>query len=159
MGESIGKNIWLLVAFSLAILLAAGCSGDGDKTTRTGTTDFPDRTLAVSPETTASTAQTPSTPPAGTTGRGSEITLRLEGDAGTSFSGVCTTGAEDAVLVGQVPKIYSFDLRGQTLSCSITNQSPGNSSLRAVLLDGGNTRSIQQTKSQNSTINISYSGG
>lgn len=149
----------MLAAFLFAFLLAAGCSGGGDNTTGTGSTDLPDRTLAATPETTASTSQTPSTPTPGTTALSSGVTLRLEGNAGTKFSGVCTTGAKDEVLVGQVPKRYSFDLRGQTLSCSITKQSPNKSSLRVILLDGGNTRSIQQTKSQNSAVNISYSGG
>lgn len=147
----------MLAAFLVALLLAAGCSGDGDNTTGTGSTDLPDRTLAAPPETTASTSQTPPAP--GTTTLSQGITLRLEGNAGTKFSGVCTTGEEDEVLVGQVPKRYSFDLRGQTLSCSITKQSPKKSSLRVILLDGGNTRSIQQTKSQKSAITISYSGG
>ena len=141
--------------FLVAVLLAAGCSGDEDGSTGTGSTDFPARTLAA-PETTTATAATTSP---GTTISASEVVLRLEGDAGTNFSGVCISGAEDSVLVGQVPKSYSFDLQGQTLSCQIKKQSPGNGSLRTILLAGDNTRSIQQTESQSSTINISYSGG
>ena len=141
------------------LLLVSGCSGDGNKTTETGSTDFPARTLAGVPETAASTPSTAPAPPVGTTGGNPEATLRIEGDAETNFTGVCTTGAEEEVLVGQVPKSYSFDLQGRTLSCQIKKQSSGNGSLRTVLLAGDNTRSIQQTRSQNSIINISYSGG
>ena len=145
----------MFAAFLVAVLLTAGCSGDEDGSTGTDSTDFPARTLAAAPETTATTSVTP---PPGTTGSASGIVLRLEGDAGTNFSGFCTTGAEDSVLVGQVPKSYSFDLQGQGLSCQIKKQSPGNGSLRAILLAGDNTRSIQQTESQESTISIAYSG-
>lgn len=158
MVETISKHIWLTVVFMFALLLAAGCSGNGDNITGAGSTSLPDRTLAASPETTASTVPSSTLAP-GTTVLGQEITLRLEGNAGTRFSGVCTTGEEDEVLVGQVPKTYSFDPKGQTLSCSITKQSPNKSSLRVILLEGGKTRSIQQTKSQESAIAISYSGG
>lgn len=139
----------------VAVLTAVGCSG-GDGSAGSGTTDFPARTLASTPgpATTTKTTQTP-----GITTGGPEVVLRIEGAAGTEFSGVCTTGPEDSVLVGRVPKTYNFDLRGQPLSCRIEKQSPGAGSLRTVLLAGDNTRSIQQTESQNSTINISYSGG
>jgi hypothetical protein len=156
LGESLGRRIGLVAAFLVGILLAFACSGDEDGSTGTGSTDFPARTLAATPETTAATS---ASPPPGTTGSVFGVVLRLEGDAGTSFTGVCTTGAENSVLVGQVPKSYSFDLQGQILSCQIKKQSPGNGSLRTILLTGDNTRSIQQTESQESTINISYSGG
>lgn len=105
------------------------------------------------------TTDVPAGVPAGTTGQAPGTTLRLEGDAGTNFSGICTTGAEEEVLIGQVPKSYSFDLQGRTLSCQIKKQSPGTGSLRTILLAGGATRSIQQTRAQESIINISYSGG
>ncbi len=150
----------MLAAFLVVVLLASGCSGDEAGSTGTGSTEFPARTLAATPETTASTSlTTPAPPPSGTTAGASGVVLRIEGDAGTNFTGVCTTGTEDSVLVGQVPKSYDFDLRGQALSCQIKKQSPGNGSLRTVLLAGGNTRSIQQTQSQESIINVSYSGG
>lgn len=139
----------------VAILMVGGCSGEDNEPTGQGSTDFPARTLAATPETTSSTTA----PTADTTGTASEAVLRLEGNAGTEFSGFCTVGSEDSVLVGQVPKTYSFDLRNQPLSCRIKKQSPGNDSLRVALLAGDNTRSIQQTKSQESIINISYSGG
>ncbi|CAN5655012.1 hypothetical protein BH24ACT20_BH24ACT20_16720 [soil metagenome] len=154
MGESIGRNVALLTATLIAALMAAGCSGEDNGSTDKGSTDFPARTLAATPEATSSTT----VPPTGTTGGVSEAALRLEGNAGTEFSGFCTIGSEDSVLVGQVPKTYSFDLRGQTLSCRIKKQSSGGDSLRVVLLAGDSTRSIQQTKSQESIINISYSG-
>lgn len=149
----------MLAAFLAALLLIVGCSKDENKTTETGSTDFPARTLAGAPKTTAPTPSTAPAPPVSTTGGNREATLRLEGDAGTNFTGICTTGAEEEVLVGQVPKSYSFDLQGRTLSCQIKKQSSGNGSLRTVLLAGDNTRSIQQTRSQDSIINISYSGG
>ncbi len=146
----------VFAALLVAALLIAGCSGDENGSTGTGSTDFPSRTLAATPETTATTSAAP-TP--GTTSGASGVVLRLEGDAGINFSGICTTGTEDSVLVGQVPKSYNFNLRGQGLACQIKKQSPGNGSLRAILLAGDNTRSIQQTESQESTISIAYSGG
>lgn len=150
----------LPAAFLVVVLLAFGCSGAEDGPTGAGSTDFPARTLAATPETTASTSSTtPAPPPSGMTASASGVVLRLEGDAGTNFSGVCTTGAEDSILVGQVPKSYSFELQGQILSCQIKKQSPGDGSLRTILLAGDNTRSIQQTESQESIIHISYSGG
>lgn len=140
----------------VAILLTVGCSGDDDSSTGPRSTEFPARTLAVSPTSTETTAVTQ---PFGATTDRPGVTLRIEGEAGTEFSGLCATGAEDSVLVGQVPKSYRFDLRSQELSCRIKKQSPGNGSLRTILLAGDNTRSIQQTRSQESIINVSYSGG
>lgn len=152
MGESYVKRYGLLAAVLAALLLTAGCSNKDDSTAA-GSTDFPTRTLAAGPGTTSAP------PPAGATVTGpSEVVLRLEGDDRTNFSGFCTSGARDSVLSGRVPKSYRFDLRGRDLACRIEKRSP-DGSLRAILLAGGATRSIQQTESPNSTISISYSGG
>lgn len=155
MRESICTKIGSLAAFVIAILLTVGCSDD-DSSTGPRSTDFPARTLAVSPTSTGTTA---ASQPFGATIDSPGVMLRIEGDTGTEFSGICATGAEDSVLVGQVPKTYHFDLRNESLSCRIKKQSPGAGSLQTVLLAGDNTRSIQQTNSQESIINVSYSGG
>lgn len=148
-----------LAVFVVAILLAGGCSGDDDTSTGSRSTGFPARTLAAVPGSASTTGPTEDTQPSGATVGRSRVTLRIEGDAGTEFSGVCTTSTENSVLVGKVPKTYNFDLRNRALSCQIKKQGPGTGSLQAILLTGDNTRSIQQTRSRNSTINISYSSG
>lgn len=88
-----------------------------------------------------------------------DVTLRVEGDRGIRFSGLCTVGRKDTVLTGEVPKQFTYHLEGQKLSCSIQKQDSRNQSLRVILLAGDATRSVQQTSSRNGTIDISYAGG
>lgn len=89
----------------------------------------------------------------------SGLVLRLEGDGGTSFSGICNVGGEESVLSGQVPKRFTFrDLGGSELSCRIQKQDERSGSLRVILLSGDTTRSVQQTNAPGGTIEVSFSG-
>lgn len=88
-----------------------------------------------------------------------EAVLRLEGDGGTRFSGICDVGGAENVLSGQVPKRFTFaDLDGAELSCRIQKQDGRNGVLRIILLSGDTTRSVQQTNSPGGTIEVSFNG-
>ena len=90
------------------------------------------------------------------TGGQPEVMIRLEGDPRTMFSGLCSVGEERNVLSGQVPKRFAFDLKGRQLSCRIEKQDGGKGDLKAVLVVGETTRSIQQTNAPGGIIKISY---
>lgn len=136
----------------IGLLLVAGCSTEettgGERTRKVteGTLSLPE-----APETTGG-----GTTSGGTVGAQPDVLLRLEGDPKVTFSGICTAGAEDSVISGQVAKVYRFDLNGQNLSCRIQKRDPGSGSLRVVLLAGDDTRSVQQTSSRESVIRLSY---
>lgn len=86
------------------------------------------------------------------------VVLRLEGEADTQFSGICSVGGEQSVLSGRVPRQFDFDLGGEGISCRIQKQDDHGGSLRVILLTGDTTRSVQQTDAPGGTINISYGG-
>ncbi|MGH3086585.1 MAG: hypothetical protein ACRDSJ_04625 [Rubrobacteraceae bacterium] len=86
-----------------------------------------------------------------------DAVLRLEGDPGTRFSGICDAGGGENVLSGEVPKRFTFELNGSGLSCRIQKQDERSGSLRVILLSGSTTRSVQQTNTPEGIIEISYS--
>jgi hypothetical protein len=88
-----------------------------------------------------------------------EVSIRLEGDPKTTFTGLCSVGEERNVLSGRVPKRFAFHLRGRQLSCRIEKQGGGTGDLKVVLVAGETTRSVQQTNAPGSIINVSYKGG
>ncbi|WP_273843700.1 hypothetical protein [Rubrobacter calidifluminis] len=94
----------------------------------------------------------------GTTAPARKVTLSIEGDRGVKFSGLCEAGGEETVISGTVPKLFSYRLHGQDLSCKIQKQG-GKGALRVTLLVGNTTRSVQQTSAHKGTIHVSYSGG
>jgi len=85
-----------------------------------------------------------------------DVTIRLEGDPSTTFSGLCSVGAEQNVLSGQVPKRFEFDLKGRPLSCRIEKQDGKTGDLKVVLIAGEATRSVQQTNTPGNVIKVSY---
>ena len=87
-----------------------------------------------------------------------DVQIRLEGDPNTIFSGLCSVGEERIVLSGQVPKRFTFDLKGRKLSCRIEKQDGGTGDLKVVLVAGDATRSVQQTNSPGGVIKVSYQG-
>ena len=148
----------VLVFFSL---LAAGCGGDpeppGDGTGSTERSGRQESTPASSPE---RAGEAPL--PEATLGPASDapaVLLRLEGDPGVTFSGICAVGGKESVLSGRIPKRYAFDPRGQRLSCRIEKQDSGGGDLKVILVAGDTTRSVQQTNTRGSVIKISYAGG
>jgi hypothetical protein len=145
-----------LVFFSL---LAGGCSGDtgpqGDGTGSRGRADgFEEGTLVSSSKAPETTREAP----LGQQRNSPAVVLRLEGDPGTTFSGICVVGSKQNVLSGRIPKHYAFDPRGRRLSCRIEKRDPGGGDLKVILVAGDTTRSVQQTNTRGSVINVSYAG-
>ncbi|WP_143528723.1 hypothetical protein [Rubrobacter xylanophilus] len=154
-----------LVLLPAILLLVAACSGSGpsgeDHEHRGETTR--ERTSAIErtapPETTTPGLEiTEEGPPPGANTDASRVVLRLEGEEGTRFSGLCDVGGQQSVLSGEVPRRYAFDLDGLSLSCKIQKQNGGRGTLRVVLLVDNTTRSVQQTNAPEGTIRISYRG-
>ena len=85
-----------------------------------------------------------------------EVSIRLEGDPKTTFTGLCSVGEERNVLSGRVPKRFAFHLRGRQLSCRIEKQDGDTGDLKVVLVAGETTRSVQQTNSPGGIIKVSY---
>jgi len=148
------------VAALLTVLLLAGaCSGDD--TGPTGSTTGPEEGTLVS-STTDQEETDSASPPEATLGVGPDspdIVLRLEGDPRTTFSGICTVGGREDVLSGRVPKRYTFDPKGERLSCRIQKQDSGKGRLKVILTANDTTRSVQQTNTRGGVINLSYQGG
>lgn len=148
-----------LVLFSLLI---ASCSSDtgSQSTGPTRKSDgFEEGTLVSSSKGPETTAEAP--PPEATLGPEMDspaVLLRLEGDPGTTFSGICVVGNKQSVLSGRIPKRYAFDPRGRKLSCRIEKRDPGRGDLKVILVAGDTTRSVQQTDTRGNVINVSYAG-
>lgn len=157
------SRVSALVAAVLVALFLASCSGGDTQGTRIGTTGIREAT-AGGPATTATMPGTMGMTGgmSSTTGKiqsSLPVTLRVEGDWKTVFSGICSSGNEDTVIRGVVPKRFTYDLpKGRKLECRIQKQDSGKGSLRVVLLSRNTTRSVQQTNTKGGTINVSYSG-
>jgi hypothetical protein len=152
-----------VATISVFSLLIASCSGDtgtssgGGESTR-GSGGHEEST-ATSPPRKPETTE--GAPPEATLGPGPAspaVLLRLEGDPGTTFSGICAVGGEESVLSGRIPKRYAFDPREQRLSCRIEKRDPRGGDLRVIVIAGDTTRSVQQTNTRGGVINISYDG-
>ena len=87
-----------------------------------------------------------------------DAVIRLEGDTGTMFSGLCSVGEKRSVLSGQVPKRFEFDLKGRQLSCRIEKRDGDTGDLEVILVAGDSTRSVQQTNAPGGVIEVSYEG-
>jgi hypothetical protein len=165
LGQRATAKAFVAAVFAFFCLLVASCSGEsgssGGGRDTTGQSDDREESTLVSlpgePETTgeaplpeATLGPAPDTP---------AVLLRLEGDPGTTFSGICTVGGKESVLSGRIPESYAFDPREQRLSCRIEKRDSGGGALRVIVIAGDTTRSVQQTNTRGSVINISYRGG
>jgi hypothetical protein len=145
-GPKIGT---LLVALLAVMILAAGCGGgeevqdDGGQTTEQ-TVDSED----TREDTKVGEERT------GGGGSGREVTLSIDGDPGTEFSGTCSVGDEENELSGQVPESFGYDLEGQQLECEIRQEGAG--SLK-ILLTGPGDRIEQQINNPGGIISLAYS--
>jgi len=90
-----------------------------------------------------------------------EVTLKIEGDSKTQFSGVCSVGEEKETVDGQVPQSFAFDLgNGQKLECEIRKRNKDSSVLKSTLIDGDNNkRSVNRVNARETTIKLSYARG
>jgi hypothetical protein len=146
LGPKIGA---LLVALLAVMILAAGCGGGeeaqddgGQSTEQTVDSENTKEDTKVGEERT------------GGGGSGREVTLSIEGDPGTGFSGTCSVGDEENELSGQVPESFGYDLEGQQLECEIRQEGAG--SLK-ILLTGPGDRIEQQINNPGGTISLVYS--
>ena len=147
----------------VALVFAAGCSEevstDADPGGPTAATAEPTPGASAPPTTRLGTTMETGTLEGGL-GEESEVVIRVEGDSGVTFSGLCNVGDEEAVLGGgPVPKRYVFDPGGERLSCRIQKQDPGDGDLKVTLLAGDSTHSVQQINAPGSAINVTYDGG
>lgn len=149
LGTKIGA---LLVALLATTILAAGCGG-GEEAQDDGAEE--QDTSARTTEQTANIEDTTvgeERTSGGSSGR--EVTLRIEGDPGTGFSGTCNVGDEENELSGQVPESFGYDLEGQQLECEIRQEDAGS---LEILLVGPGDRIEQQINAPGGTISLAYS--
>ena len=151
--SSVGSKIGaLLVALLATAVLAAGCGG-GEEAQDDGAEE-----QATSGQTTEQTANTEDTTVGEerTSGGGSdrEVTLSIEGNPGTGFSGTCNVGDEENELSGQVPESFGYDLEGQQLECEIRQEDAGS---LEILLTGPGDRIEQRINNPGGTISLAYS--
>ncbi len=148
-GPKIGALLFALLAM---VVLAAGCGG-GEEAQDDGAEE-----QNTSGQTTEQSANTKDTTVGeertGGEGSGREVTLSIEGDPGTGFSGTCSVGDEENELSGQVPESFGYDLEGQQLECEIRQEDAG--SLK-ILLTGPGDRIEQQINAPGGSINLAYS--
>lgn len=140
------------------LLLLAGCSGETERNAGDPAPEREPRGETVSPTTgPETTAQGPPKITLGEEPGGQpEVVLRLEGGPKTTFSGLCSVGDERSVLSGRVPKRFTFNPRGRELSCRIEKRDEGQGALNIILVAGNTTRSVQQTNSPGSVVNVTY---
>jgi hypothetical protein len=139
----------LLVALLATAILAAGCGG-GEETQDTSgqTTEQTANTEGTTEDTTVGEERT------GGGGSGREVTLSIEGNPGTEFSGTCNVGNEENELSGQVPESFGYDLEGQQLECEIRQEGAGS---LEILLTGPDDRIEQRINNPGGTISLAYS--
>jgi hypothetical protein len=145
--------------FALILLLAACSEKTGQKGGDPNRREVP-RTAATPPATTGPESTAEEGPPKITLGEepggAPQVVLRLEGSPNTTFSGLCSVGGQQNVLGGKVPKRFTFDPGGRELSCRIQKRDDNRGALKIILIAGDTTRSVQQTNSPGSTINVTY---
>ncbi|HWS81684.1 MAG TPA: hypothetical protein VN178_11735 [Rubrobacter sp.] len=143
------------------LLLAWACSGETRKPDERSTPTRENTEVTKEP-TSASTTRletTEDSPPEITLGDPDgkpDVIIRLEGDPGTTFSGLCSVGEERSVLSGRVPKRFAYQLKGRQLSCRIEKRDGGTGDLEVILVAGDSTRSVQQTNAPGGVIKVSY---
>jgi hypothetical protein len=150
------------VLLFVALLFAGACSDEGgnhkSNNPPEGKTEIAQETTSL--PTTGLETTGDSRPPEVTlgdnTGGEPDVLIRLEGDPGTTFSGLCSVEAEQKVLSGRVPKRFEFDLKGRQLSCRIEKRDGKTGKLKVVLVAGETTRSVQQTSTPGGVIKVSY---
>ena len=156
-GSILSRRIKALLATLLTTMVfATGCGGDEaakddsdeEQDTQGQTTE---QTASKGDRTEATKAGEEKT---GGGGSGREVTLSVEGDPDTGFSGTCNVGDEENEIGGQVPESFGYDLEGQQLQCEIRQEDAGS---LEILLTGPGDRIEQQINSPGGTINLTYS--
>jgi hypothetical protein len=164
--ETVRARAFVPVAMLLLVVLlfAGACSDETRKsdersspaTEKTGVTEEPTSAPTTRLETTEDSP--PEISLGDDPGGKPDAVIRLEGDTGTMFSGLCSVGEKRSVLSGQVPKRFEFDLKGRQLSCRIEKRDGDTGDLEVILVAGDSTRSVQQTNAPGGVIEVSYEG-
>src|SRR5829696_5413264 len=157
--ERIRLSVPAVMLLLVTLLFVGACSDDTtspDKAPKEKT-EIPQETTSSPSTSLETTGDSP--PPEVTLGDdpdgNHEVVIRLEGDPKTTFSGLCSVGEEQNVLSrGQVPKRFTFDLKGRELSCRIEKRDEGKGDFKVVLIAGNATRSVQQTNSPGGVIKV-----
>ena len=110
MGAAKRNRILFAVLLALAVFVA-GCGGNEEKQSEVGQTT--EQTTGTKERTKEDTKV--GKKDAKEESSGGEVSLQIDGDPGTEFSGVCRIGDEENELAGQVPESFSYDLEGQQL--------------------------------------------
>jgi hypothetical protein len=84
------------------------------------------------------------------------VTLKVGGDQGTSFSGMCSAGGRKEVLEGRVPERYVYRPGESKLECEIRKESEGT---LEIAVTGEGVDSVQRTDTQVGTIRFALSDG
>lgn len=148
-GPKIGA---FLVALLAIAILVTGCGGGEEaQNDGSGEQDTSGQTANIEETTEDTTVGEERT---GGGGSGREVTLSIEGDPGTEFSGTCSVGGEENELSGQVPESFGYDLQGQQLECEIRQDGAG--SLQ-ILLTGPGDRIEQRINNPDGTVSLTYS--
>lgn len=88
---------------------------------------------------------------------GAKVTLRITGDRGTAFSGVCSDGEAERTVEGQAPERYTLEPRGKDVRCEVRNEGGGD--LGIVFTGGAGVRSEHRTGGAESTTRFVYLNG
>ncbi len=93
-------------------------------------------------------------------GESEDVTLRITGDEGTRFSGVCSVGDEKHDISGQVPKSFEYELKDDSqLACEIRKQGAQDAGLK-VVLKSENSRSVHRSVGgEDAVIRLTYQDG
>jgi hypothetical protein len=88
--------------------------------------------------------------------RPEELTLKVGGDPGTAFSGVCSLGKKEKTIGGSVPERYVFEPGAAGLECEIGKEGGG---ALEVVVAGYNVRSVQRSGGAGEgTVRFAFSG-
>ncbi len=92
-------------------------------------------------------------------GESGDVTLRIAGDKGTRFSGICSVGQEERDISGRVPQSFEFEPNDRKLLCEVRKQGAQGTGLE-IILEGKNTRSVQRSEGgEDTAIRLVYERG
>jgi hypothetical protein len=86
-----------------------------------------------------------------------DLALKVGGDPGSEFSGVCSLGKEEKTIGGRVPEHYVFEPGAAGIECEIRKE--GGGALK-VVVTGEGVRSVQRSGGAGEgTVRFAFSGG
>lgn len=96
------------------------------------------------------------------------VVLKVGGETGAEFSGICVVGGEEKDLAGQVPGRFVYELDGRSLECEVRRAEPSGGALEISLrADGGSRETMVRSKgdevsfalTEEGTVLSTYSSG